>query len=460
MPERVDIWTLEEDDPIIAWYRYGVKVMKERDPESVTSWVYQAAMHGSNEGAAHPAWDNCQHGSWYVLPWHRMYVYRMEEILRAAIVAGGGPEDWALPYWNYGLGGEYATVPPAFRSPEFEDEENALYTTERAAGINTGLELPPGAITAAAALARPIYIGAAEFGGGAVGPEKMAGEKGVLERRPHDSVHSNVGGWMSRLNTAALDPVFWIHHANIDRLWHVWREDGEHTDPAEAEWLEQEFPFFDAAGEEVMTKCEDVTDTEALGYEYGPEAPPPISPIETGTAVATIFPGGEGVTSPELIGATTEPITLVGEAVDVEIPIDAEAAGELASGQRVYLNVENIEGEDNPGTAYGIYVDVPPDANQEALDSHLVDSLSFFGIERSEEPFNDQHPHGMRSAIDISAIAHAMADREEWAGAALRVSLKPLMLQAPTAELESLIPDPAHPETPITIGRISVFYDA
>ena len=23
--------------------------------------------------------------------------------------------------------------------------------------------------------------------------------------------------------TAALDPIFWLHHANIDRLWEWWR---------------------------------------------------------------------------------------------------------------------------------------------------------------------------------------------------------------------------------------------
>jgi tyrosinase len=465
MPVRQDIWTLGEEDPIISWYRYAVGVLKERGAEDVTSWTYQAAMHGSAEGAAHPAWNNCQHGSWYFLPWHRMYVFRMEEILRAAIVAAEGPEDWALPYWNYGLGGEFATLPPAFRAAEVENEEgelepNSLYTAERAEGINGGLELPPAAITAALALARPAFVGAAECGGGAVGPAKQAGEKGRLERLPHDAVHVNVGGWMRSTNTAALDPCFWIHHANIDRLWHVWRQTEGHTDPEQAEWLGQEFPLFNAAGEAVTTKCEDVADTAALGYEYGPEAPPPIAPFEPGTAVAAVFPGGEGVTSPELIGATSEPITLVGEQVDVEVPIDAEAAGELASGQRVYLNIENIEGEEAPATSYGVYVDVASDESGEGLDSHLVDTLSFFGIERSEDPGSDQHPHGFRSAIEISGIAQEMSERGEWGGASLRVSLRPLLLQAPTAELESLIPDPAHPETPITIGRISVFYDA
>ena len=27
---------------------------------------------------------------------------------------------------------------------------------------------------------------------------------------------------MGAFETAGLDPLFWLHHANIDRLWEVW----------------------------------------------------------------------------------------------------------------------------------------------------------------------------------------------------------------------------------------------
>jgi hypothetical protein len=29
-------------------------------------------------------------------------------------------------------------------------------------------------------------------------------------------------GWMLDPSLAALDPIFWLHHANVDRLWEVW----------------------------------------------------------------------------------------------------------------------------------------------------------------------------------------------------------------------------------------------
>jgi tyrosinase len=36
-------------------------------------------------------------------PWHRLFVYRFEEIVRA-ILKAEGDDDFTLPYWNY-LGG-------------------------------------------------------------------------------------------------------------------------------------------------------------------------------------------------------------------------------------------------------------------------------------------------------------------------------------------------------------------
>jgi tyrosinase len=40
----------------------------------------------------------------------------------------------------------------------------------------------------------------------------------------HNGVHDWVGGTMSDLLTAPADPIFWMHHANIDRLWWEWQQ--------------------------------------------------------------------------------------------------------------------------------------------------------------------------------------------------------------------------------------------
>jgi tyrosinase len=39
----------------------------------------------------------------------------------------------------------------------------------------------------------------------------------------HNLVHGNIGGYMGSVAIAAFDPIFWLHHANIDRLLAIWQ---------------------------------------------------------------------------------------------------------------------------------------------------------------------------------------------------------------------------------------------
>jgi tyrosinase len=114
MFERRDIWELSEQDPwhpIIEWYARAVAAMQARDGTDFsdpTSWRYLANIHGVDlrelplsswpRGAT---WNECQHNSWFFLPWHRIYLHYFEQIVRQTIVNLGGPDDWALPYWDY-----------------------------------------------------------------------------------------------------------------------------------------------------------------------------------------------------------------------------------------------------------------------------------------------------------------------------------------------------------------------
>ena len=40
---------------------------------------------------------------------------------------------------------------------------------------------------------------------------------------PHGGVHVRVGGDMGAFDYAGYDPIFWMHHANIDRHWARWQ---------------------------------------------------------------------------------------------------------------------------------------------------------------------------------------------------------------------------------------------
>jgi tyrosinase len=258
-------------DPTLTAYAKAVALMKTRDsdPKDPTSWTYQAAMHGTTVTPPRELWNGCQHGSWYFVVWHRMYVYYFEQIVRAAVVATGGPADWTLPYWNYGRGEAYAAIPPAFRSPTLPNGgANPLYVKERAPGINTGHRLPARATSAAIALERPYFIGSPEFGGGETEPGQFWTETGRLEQTPHNDVHSLVGGWMGNVFQAAQDPLFWLHHTNIDRLWAVWNSTG-HVDPKAPKWTGHKFKFFDTERRLIEKECGAVVNTVTdLNYTY------------------------------------------------------------------------------------------------------------------------------------------------------------------------------------------------
>ena len=68
---------------------------------------------------------------------------------------------------------------------------------------------------------------------------------------------------MSDPDTAALDPIFWLHHSNIDRLWEVWtHRDPTFTDPTDAAWLtDVPFVLHDSTGAVVNFTPSQMLDT-------------------------------------------------------------------------------------------------------------------------------------------------------------------------------------------------------
>jgi len=473
-------------DETLAWYARAVGRMKERPAEEVTSWWYQAAIHGSTEPPK-PLYDQCKHGSWFFLPWHRMYLYYFEAIVRAAVVELEGPEDWCLPYWNYALNEEHASIPEAFREPQ--DESNPLYVEQRAPrtefepGINEGAILKARTTSDASATAAPNFVGPEEFGGGPNPPTRLFfGEAGQLELSPHNAVHGAVGGeegWMSFPEEAAKDPIFWLHHANIDRIWAEWEK--THQDAPQPEWRNETFPFFNPAGEEVELTPAQVLDTIVdLNYTYdvipaeaeepGPEPSQP-EPEKVGAAAAPAMSGSgygvEAMPNPDrkVVGAADQKVTLAGSPEAIPVTIDQRAKEELKEAsresdpRRVFLNIEDIEGEVNPGTVYGVYVNLPKDPDEPTLEKHYAGNISFFGIERAREPRGDEHGHSIRYILEIGGLLRSLGGGEFSGDEELDVTFRPLRLKPPKGhpEAESF---PAQPEgmqaPPIQIGRVSL----
>lgn len=264
----------------ILWYARAVKALKARPLAQNTSWLFYAGIHGAHGdlsrfvpgldnlweyyGIIDPTtprpsqsdqdvyWNQCQHQSWYFLPWHRGYLMGGERLLREAVVDQGGPADWALPYWNY-FGTDEQDLPAAFASADWPDGQgdNPLFVAQRwGDGSGGGISISLSEVNLNAMDDVP-FKGIATggnpgFGGPETGFWPGGGSSGGVESQPHNIVHTLVGGsepgtgvpgLMSYPPTAGLDPIFYLHHANIDRLWSSWLRDASHNNPTEANWL-------------------------------------------------------------------------------------------------------------------------------------------------------------------------------------------------------------------------------
>jgi tyrosinase len=300
------------NDPILLWYRRAIGAIKTGDAiDNFNSWRFQAAIHDYVEAEdpsptkadaaspGRPFWQKCQHACWFFLPWHRIYLHHFEKILMAEIVKLGGPDDWALPYYNYSTSAADAKLPAAFRDAKVpaafvdakldKSDTNHLFVAERHPDANAGNDFvrtsPNNSTNITTALAEPAFTKASGnfgFGGGKGLHHDDGTQKGLLERRPHDAMHGDLagpgGGFMGGFTTAPLDPIFWLHHCNIDRVWEIWRAKGDKKDPKktdfkdpdDAAWKDEKFTFKDGAGKDDVLTSAQVQDTRAkpLFYEY------------------------------------------------------------------------------------------------------------------------------------------------------------------------------------------------
>lgn len=133
---------------------------------------------------------------------------------------------------------------------------------------------------------------------------------------------------MSRFETAGLDPVFWLHHANIDRLWEVWlRQGGGRTNPTDASWLGVKFKIGSGHSVLILTPRE-VLDTTLppLTYQYSPAPVPAPAPAAVLAARAGIgaeeeIPVPQG-RFPEMVCPSESRVALTSQPTEVEVAID------------------------------------------------------------------------------------------------------------------------------------------
>jgi tyrosinase len=172
------------------------------------------------------------HGHPRFLPWHRIYLLRLEELLQmidptVCIPYWKSSEEQAFPSWLLGFTPTVALM-------------NGPHTVNRNIGAFATL---PDATDVATAMGNGTFN---TFG---------SALEGI-----HNSGHVWVGGSMQAVLTAPADPVFWMHHCEIDRIWADWQS----SNPGENPNLSGAAATMDPWAE---TEA-DTRDIAALGYSY------------------------------------------------------------------------------------------------------------------------------------------------------------------------------------------------
>lgn len=340
---RRDVWSLSRENvwhPTLAWYAEAVLQLQHVDDiADPRDWRHLAAIHwtvlppsGWPESVDDQAWNACQHGSWHFLPWHRMYLHHFEAIVRETVRSLGGPPDWALPFWNYDpADSPTLSLPPAFLAQKMEDGErdNPLFVADRDPETNRGEPLDPGNVdvqTWSRAFAGVAHA-TPEFGGVRLDWSHSARSAGEIERAPHGVIHSDVGGFMAMFHTAPLDPIFWLHHCNVDRLWEAWRNLEGRRNPTDERWLARVFQL-GGGPRPTSLVVRDVVATTAHPMRYRYEG---VSVPREATAPARRRPSlteEEMVEEipPKLVGASERSVPLAGAENTVEVAVERRGA--------------------------------------------------------------------------------------------------------------------------------------
>jgi tyrosinase len=164
------------------------------------------------------------HGAPGFLPWHRAYLLDLERELQVI------DPSISLPYWRFDQPSpniftrEFLGVSDSLGTVQFSSTNPLqFWKTDGVQGINrrpffsTGTA-PPGLRNEAQTLA--------------LGSQYPAFR--TLEGNPHGSAHTSFGGSISSIPTAARDPLFFLLHCNVDRLWAKWQRQFGRFDPAQA----------------------------------------------------------------------------------------------------------------------------------------------------------------------------------------------------------------------------------
>jgi tyrosinase len=258
---RQNVTQLSADD--LTRFREAMKAFIARPDNK--GFQYFANWHGV-------AFGLCKHHEELFLPWHRGYLYHFELALQDI------DAEVTLPWWNWM---DEAGLPVPYEDAPAGGEANVLagapiepWGVKPQEGWPAHTSRDPGEAPEPGVPAPwPPPLRTTTIAGKQVNLYDWMMQpptyREFMQRcwRLHDNIHVWVGGTMDDERFAAYDPIFWAHHAMVDRLWRIW----QHNHPSallDQGTLETSLTFATAPS----LKVSEVLDVVKLGYDYAGQA--------------------------------------------------------------------------------------------------------------------------------------------------------------------------------------------
>ena len=437
---RRSVNSMALDDPDLDTLREFVRVMRSRPPTARVSWVGFANQHGNAD-----AFNWCPHGDWYFLPWHRGFVEMYE---KAAAALMRNPQ-FAMPYWDWTTLRDY---PPAFATPTYRGRPNPLFTPGEGDDFEPGGPIarnPLGPMVLTNSIvgqrqvidriyAETVYE---RFGTSrnrmqhdlnASWVPEGGGTQGILESSPHNQIHNQIGGFMQQSNSPR-DPIFLMHHSNIDRIWTTWNSLGRQNSTSSL-WLNMAFRnnYIASDGSFYTRRVRDLLSASALGYTYD-KLPPPdarqADPVREERVRALI---GENPMA-NLKRVKAPPITPPGLGQPLNAPVELEhddllgaiePAGKVHPTEVVAL-ISDIQVAQNVG-AIRVFVNRPSVSLQvPETDPHFVTSVAFLH-HKSGAGGQGHHKALVSTIVDLTETLRRLSKSKRLSGDKVTVQLLPV----------------------------------
>ena len=254
---RRDVQSLAPSDPFFAKYAEAVKKMHDLPDSDPRKWRNQALIH----------LNHCPHSKTSFVHWHRHYILNYELICGQLI----GDPDFALAYWNWSA--KSGIIPDPFYDLDqlnvvfWNDPSNAQSDNWNPAPVRTvgkralakgrGLQDDPNA----GRFFTQSFIDSIQQ------TDQFQIMTGQLETSPHNNAHTISGGGRGHMGNgmSPLDPIFWLHHCNIDRIWAEWQTPGNTTPGFNLNYDNQ---FVNGTGQPVRASSASALDFAAMNYTY------------------------------------------------------------------------------------------------------------------------------------------------------------------------------------------------